>query len=105
VKKNNCKSKGLPLPQSFHNRLRSDLVALEREHLIESFLDAEQTLRFRLVEQKADHLLECFATCCSIKPDLPSCRTRRSLASGLRKVNVSRLTTQIELDFPVAFAG
>jgi hypothetical protein len=56
VKKNNCKSKGLTLPQSFHNRLRSDLVALEREHLIESFLDAEQSLRFRLVEQKADHL-------------------------------------------------
>lgn len=62
MKKNNCKSKGLARPQSFHDRLRGDLVALEREHLIESFLDAEQSLRFRLVEQKADHLLDDFAS-------------------------------------------
>jgi hypothetical protein len=62
VKKNNCKSKGLVLVQPFHDQLRSDLAALEREHLIESFLDAAHTLRFRLVEREADHLLDDFAT-------------------------------------------
>jgi hypothetical protein len=56
VKTNNCKSKELSLPQPFHDQLRSDLAALEHEHLIESFLDAEHTLRCRIVEHAWNHL-------------------------------------------------
>jgi hypothetical protein len=53
VRENNCKSKRSLLLQALHNQLRLDLAALEREHLIESFLDEEDTVRYGLLHTKA----------------------------------------------------
>jgi hypothetical protein len=49
VTQNNCKANGLLLAEVFRNQLRSDMAALERKQFIESFVDAELTLRYRIV--------------------------------------------------------